>query len=51
MDGIVATGAVGGEESSWTYVFVFVMSVVSAVASALVFRFLARKRTLARARA
>jgi hypothetical protein len=51
MDGVVATGAVGGEESPWTYVFVFVMSVIAAGATALLFRLLARKQTPARARA
>lgn len=51
MVGIVATGAVGGEEASWTYAFVFVMSVISAVASAMVFRYVARKRGTPPARA
>lgn len=49
MDGIVATGLVGGEESWGTYVFVLVMSVVSAVSTGLLFRYLARRRTPARA--
>jgi hypothetical protein len=51
MAGIVATGAVGGEETAGTYVFVLVMSVVSAVVSAAGFRLLARKRARARAEA
>lgn len=51
MAGIVATGWVGGEESWGTYVFVLVMSPISAVASALAFRFLARRQALARAEA
>lgn len=44
MGGIVATGLVGGEETVWTYVFAMAMSVISAVASALVVRLLAQRR-------
>ena len=47
MAGIVATGVVGGEESWGTYVFVFAMSVIAALASAMLFRYLARKRVSA----
>ena len=49
MAGIVATGVVGGEESWGAYAFVLVMSPVAAVASGLLFRYLARKREPARA--
>lgn len=49
MIGIIATGFVGGEETSWTYVFAMAMSLISAVASGLVFRFLARRHALTRA--
>lgn len=44
MSGVVATGVVGGEESPGTYAFVLVMSVIAAVASALAFDFLARRK-------
>lgn len=49
MDGIVAAGWIGGEESWGTYVFVLVMSPIAAVVSGLLFRWLARKRVPARA--
>lgn len=51
MAGIVATGVVGGEETTGTYVFVVLMSVITAVVSAAAFRFLEGRRVSARAEA